>query len=340
MKFIYPFLISLAIVYLITPLFIKIAQKANFYDHPNYRKTHRKDTPLLGGLPIFIAFLVVLFFFAKLPYWYMLIFLFGGVSITILGLIDDYIALRATLKFLLPLFSFLILVSLGLKISFLSTPLSFWFSLVWIMIISNAFNFIDNINGLSAGIASVVCIGLGILAIFDGQQNIAILSFGIAGAALGFLPHNFPKAKIFLGDTGSMFLGFIIASIVVLGHWDVSHVVPSFYAPIFILSYPIFDFCYATIRRLMNRQVPWIGDKNHSSHNLAVLVGGNTKAVLLLIIISIGLTAFGLWSRLFDFKTIELVLVFFTLCAILFSQKLSEVNFIRPKMKKGMSGEE
>lgn len=335
-RFIPAFFISFFIALLFTPLAIRLARRLKFLDHPNYRKIHRKDTPLLGGVVLYFAFLVCLIFLTEFSFWYFLILLSGATVILLVGLIDDYLSLGASLKFLLPLAPLLVLVSLGFRVNFLSAFLSFWFVLVWLIGLSNAFNFIDNMNGLAAGTGFLAAFFLGISSLLGGYSDIAIISFALAGGTLGFLPYNFPRAKIFLGDTGSMFLGFMLSLLLALHFWDGTRLTAYFFLAFLVVGYPLFDGLFVALRRLRYNQPPWVGDKNHTSHCLAALFKSKTKAVLFWWLVSFLLGLISLWARQFDFAKILILTAVLCGLAILAGLWLSlKIGFIKRGEKCG-----
>ncbi|MBU4376674.1 MAG: undecaprenyl/decaprenyl-phosphate alpha-N-acetylglucosaminyl 1-phosphate transferase, partial [Candidatus Omnitrophica bacterium] len=150
--------------------------------------------------------------------------------------------------------------------------LSMVFTCLWIVGMTNAFNLIDNINGLCAGIAAIASFFFGVLAFINGNFVLAATSFALMGSALGFLRYNFPKANIFMGDAGSMFLGFMLASIAVAGSWKTSSLTTSLAIPILILGYPIFDVTFVTVMRMMEGRPVSMGGKDHSSHRFAIAI--------------------------------------------------------------------
>lgn len=324
------FLICFVIAFYLTPVLVNLAKRFNFLDHPNYRKLQKKDIPLLGGIAIYLGFLLTLLFFTEFSFWYFFIFLSGATIILLVGLIDDYISLGAALKFMLPIFPLLFWISFGLEVNFLPAFWSFWFTIFWIMLLSNAFNFIDNMNGLATGTLLINALFLGIAVYLDSHFGIALLSFALAGGALGFLPYNFPKAKIFLGDAGSMLAGFLLASLAIFSYWDYNQIMPSFCVPILILFYPLFDLIFVSLRRIKNGQPPWIGDKNHTSHCLATILHSQAKAVLILLAISVVLGLTALWARSFNFSEMAVLFAILFILALIFGLYLtSRVPFIK-----------
>ena len=162
--------------------------------------------------------------------------------------------------------------------------LSYPFTLFWIIGMTNAFNLIDNMNGLSSGVAVIASLFFGLISLVIGQVELAQLLFIFLGAGLGFLPHNFPRAKIFMGDSGSMFIGFVIASISIIGSWSTatSSLKMSLAIPILVLIYPIFDTTLVTLTRIIRRRPISLGGKDHSSHRLVRLGLQGPDAVLLI----------------------------------------------------------
>ncbi|MDD5680513.1 MAG: MraY family glycosyltransferase [Candidatus Omnitrophica bacterium] len=266
------FLIASAISYFITPLIARFAHRAHFVDRPSGRKVHTQPTPLLGGVAIYFSFIIALSFATHTDKMFIGI-LVGGTMIMLVGIIDDKFRLIPRLKLLGQLIAAFITVMMGLHVSFIKIPfLSMAFTCLWLIGMTNAFNLIDNINGLSAGIAAISSFFFGVLAFIRGDMITAAVSFALMGSCIGFLKHNFPKADIFMGDTGSMFLGFTLASIAVAGSWATSSVTTSLAIPILILGYPIFDVTLVTVTRLLEGRPVSMGGKDHSSHRLAIAI--------------------------------------------------------------------
>ncbi len=191
----------------------------------------------------------------------------------VIGIIDDRFRLIPRLKLLGQFIAAIITIILGVQVAFIKTPFfSMVFTCLWLVAMTNAFNLIDNINGLSAGIASVASFFFGALALINGNMVIAAASFALTGSSLGFLRYNFPKADIFMGDTGSLFLGFMLASIAVAGSWKTSSLTTSLAIPILILGYPIFDVIFVTVMRVLEGRPVSMGGKDHSSHRFAIAI--------------------------------------------------------------------
>ena len=286
--------IAFIISYGFTPLARQIAFKVKLLDHPNFKKSHAHPTPLMGGLSMFLAFFTAVLFTTDVNnYAYGI--LVGSVILLAIGMIDDKLGMMPRLKLSAQILVALIAYKTGIRvITFEDYYISMFFTVFWIVGITNAFNLLDNLNGLSSGIAGISALFFGIMAIMDSQVYVAILSFALAGACFGFLKHNFPKANIFMGDSGSMFLGFTMACVAILGSWETDKISLSLSLPILVLGYPIFDTTLVTFLRLKEGRSVFIGGRDHSSHILASLGFKKKRAVLLIYVICIllGLSAF------------------------------------------------
>lgn len=282
-KFTTLFTIAMSVSYFITPLIKKIALYTGYVDKPANHKAHKKVTPLLGGMAISSAFYTSVIIFCPFtePVKGILI---AGFLLQIVGLIDDKYGMEPKSKLFWQATAAAILISYGVKIEiiearWLSTPLTIF----WIIGITNAMNLLDNMDGLTAGVTAICSIILFFISGFTLNPAMAVLSLALAGASLGFLRHNFPPAKIFMGDCGSLFIGFILASLAILGTWrDAATLVVSLGIPILVLGVPIFDTTLVTITRLLNGKPVSQGGKDHSSHRL-MNIGLSPKQVALTI---------------------------------------------------------
>jgi len=284
---------SAIISFVLTPIVRRIAIKTGAMDIPkDNRRVHKEPMPLIGGLAIFFAVIIVTLIF--LPLTREIISMIIGSAIIVMGgIIDDYKELSPKKKFLFELIAGIVLIIGGIKIDFITNPFSKdialldlkWLSipvtLFWIVGITNTLNFIDGLDGLSAGVAMISSLTLMIVAGKFGYSNIIILSAAMAGACLGFLPFNFNPAKIFMGDTGALFLGFMLSAITIEGVMK-SVATIAIVAPILILSVPIFDTTFAIFRRLLNGQSIVAADKGHLHHRLLSRGFSQRKSVLIL----------------------------------------------------------
>lgn len=272
----------------ITPYIKKLAIHVNAVDQPNQRKVHSKAMPRLGGLGIFLSFMIGYFiFYQDSPYfWYIFI---GAVLIATVGFFDDIYQLSATVKFLIQLIAALIVVLGGIEINFVNLPFneavhfgyfSIPITILWIVGVTNAINLIDGLDGLAAGVSSIALLTISGLAVSLGDVFVATIGFMMLGSTLGFLVFNFYPAKIFMGDTGALFLGFMIGVLSVLGFKNAT--LFSLIVPISILGVPILDTLFAIIRRVVHKQPLHKPDKLHLHHCLLKLGFGHRQTVILI----------------------------------------------------------
>lgn len=261
---------------ILTHLMIKISKNMNIMDIPNERSVHKKPTPLLGGIAIFLSFLFGFILFGN-QNPLMISILIASFLILLLGIFDDIKPIKARYKFVIHILVALIVVFYGgLKLTHVdifSLSLNFkWMSpyitILIIVGIINAVNLIDGLDGLCAGISSIYFLTIGVIALILNKFNglDIILSFIMLGATLGFLVFNYPPAKIFMGDTGSTFLGLMISVIMLLGFKTVT--LTSLLIPLVLLILPITDTLFAIIRRALNKKPIGQADKEHIHHQL------------------------------------------------------------------------
>lgn len=281
---------------LIMPIIKKVAKHVNAIDMPEDRKVHDKPMPRLGGLGIFISFLFGYILFAESSV-IMLSILIGGFIIVMLGFVDDINPVSAKYKFLVQIIAAAVVVfygnlvlgeitMLGLNFSF-PAPLNYIATIVFIVAITNAINLIDGIDGLAAGVSSIYFTTIAIIAFILNLTNglDVILSLILLGSTLGFLVHNFNPASIFMGDSGSLFLGFNISIIALLGFKATT--LTSLVIPIVILAIPIFDTTLAIFRRLLKKQSIGTPDKEHLHHQLLKMKFSTRVTVLIIYAINI-----------------------------------------------------
>lgn len=274
---------------LITPLVKKLAVKIGATDQPNQRKVHKKLMPRLGGLAIFLSFIVGIFlFYPNSDYtWPVLI---GGTIIIITGFLDDMRELSPKLKIAGQLTAAMVVTLGGVQVEFINLPfleeklefgfLSIPITIVWIIAITNAINLIDGLDGLAAGVSAIALLTISGMAITMGNSFVVIVGFITLGSTLGFLLFNFYPAKIFMGDTGALFLGFMIGVLSLLGFKNVTFF--SFIIPIIILGVPISDTIFAIVRRFIQQKPLSSPDKSHLHHNLLRLGYSHPETVLMI----------------------------------------------------------
>lgn len=282
-------IVCFSISIFITPLVIKLAYKIGATDRPNKRKVHQTLMPRLGGLAIYISFLVgVLILQPENPY--SLFIMWGGAIIIITGILDDIYELSAKIKLLAQIVASVIVVIYGgLQVTFINLPfgglfefgyLSTPFTILWVIGITNAMNLIDGLDGLAAGVSSIALFSILGMAIIMGNMYVVTIGSIILVSTLGFLYYNFHPAKIFMGDTGALFLGFMISVLSLLGFKNVTFV--SFIVPIIILGVPISDTIFAIVRRIINKQPLSMPDKSHLHHCLLRIGYTHRQTVLLI----------------------------------------------------------
>jgi len=293
-RWLYIFLFSLTMTATLTPVMRTIALKLNILDAPGGRKIHENSTPLLGGAAIIIAFISALVSNMILDRE-SVILLTGAVIVALVSLIDDWRGLSARFKLFVQIIVVLALIYFGIILDLFPSRttwgyiLNAIFTILWIVGIMNAMNFIDGMDGLAAGISAIIASFLGIVAYQTNQPYMGWIAAAMLGSCLGFLPFNFrltKPASIFLGDTGSIFLGFTLAALAVKGEWADSNPIVSFSAPVLIFWILIFDMTYITIERIITGKVKsfrdWIDyvGKDHIHHRFYTLLGDRRKTVL------------------------------------------------------------
>ena len=299
-------LLAAAVVALIsTPVVKSLAFKVGAVDVPkDNRRMHDHPIPRMGGLAIFFGFILSVLIFQPLTQQ-LRGMLMGAVIIVILGIFDDIYALPAKPKFLVQIVAALFAVLAGNRIYILSNInifssepywelgwLSIPISVLWIVGITNAVNLIDGLDGLACGVSTISSMTLLVIALIVSEPDVAILMAALAGGCIGFLPYNLNPAKIFMGDTGSTFLGFILATVSIQGLFKF-HMIISFAVPFLMLGLPIFDTCFAILRRVAKGQSPMSPDRGHIHHRLIDMGFSQKQAVATLYLISaiLGLSA-------------------------------------------------
>ncbi|MGQ9497464.1 MAG: MraY family glycosyltransferase [Desulfotomaculales bacterium] len=289
--------LALAVGYLLTPVVGRLAGKLGALDVPDARKLHTRPVPRLGGLAVYLAFLAGLLAFgpAGREIWGLVV---GASLIVVLGTLDDIYDLPAKVKLAGQIAAAAAVIPFGLQVEFVTNPLNgglihlgWWgipVTVFWLVAVTNALNLIDGLDGLATGTAVIAAATLAAVAWTEGHTAAVALALIVGAAALGFLRHNFYPAKIFLGDSGSMLLGFVLAATAVIGLTK-STTALSLIIPILILGIPLFDTTLAVVRRCYRRRPIFNPDRGHLHHRLldaglthrrAVLVVYGVDAVL------------------------------------------------------------
>lgn len=298
------FIIALVSAFVLTYPVKKLAIKMKVVDLPNHRKIHTKVTPRMGGLAIFLgAVLGALYLHPSHPHIPEI--LAGAIVIIITGMLDDRYSIKPVIKLTGQLVAASFLVSSGLIIERITLPfigmidLGFFSVLItvfWVVGITNAINLIDGLDGLATGVSTIALSSMFVMALFDAQVIAAYLCVVLIGANLGFLYHNFYPAKIYMGDTGSNFLGFMIAAISMLGLFK-NIALFSFIIPVIVLAVPIFDTMLAIFRRATNKESIMMADNKHIHYRLIEAGYSHRKTVLVIYAFS---ALFGIMAIVFS----------------------------------------
>ena len=318
-------LVAAVVALIATPVVRSLAFKIGAVDVPrDSRRMHDHPIPRMGGLAIFFGFILSVLLFLPLT-TQLRGMLLGAVVIVILGIFDDIYALSAKLKFAVQIGAALIAVLMGNQIDYLSNPnifssdpywhlgvLSIPISVLWIVAITNAVNLIDGLDGLACGVSTISSMTLLVISLVVSDAPAAILMAALAGSCIGFLPYNLNPAKIFMGDTGSTFLGYVLAVVSIQGLFKFYTII-SFAVPFLMLGLPIFDTCFAFIRRIAHGQSPMHADRSHVHHRLIDMGFSQKQAVAVLYIISaiLGLSAVVLTTA----GAVKAMLLLLALCA-------------------------
>jgi len=298
-------LVALVVSFLMTPVVKTFAYKVGAIDVPkDNRRMHKVPIPRLGGLAIFIGFMISILLFVRITPE-MKSILLGAVIIVVLGVVDDIMALPAGIKFVIQIGAALIPATSGVQILAFSNPnifsdnlywvlgnLSIPITVLWIVGLTNAVNLIDGLDGLANGVSAISATTMLVIALLASEAQVAIVMAALVGACAGFMPYNLNPAKMFMGDTGATFLGFILATMSIQGLFKYYAVI-SFVVPFLILGLPIFDTAFAFIRRIAHGQNPMHADRSHIHHRLIDMGLNQKQAVATLYVISaiLGLSA-------------------------------------------------
>lgn len=292
---------------LLTPLVIRFAYRIRAVDQPNHRKVHSQAMPRIGGLAIFGAFLVG-YAFLQPADEHSLSIMLGATLIILTGFLDDLLDITPKAKLLGQILAALLVVWGGLQIEFINLPFfgelnfgifSIPITVIWIVGITNAINLIDGLDGLAAGVSAIALITMSIMAVIMGDVFVASTAALLAASSIGFLFYNFHPAKIFMGDTGSLFLGYMISVLALLGFKNVA--VLSLIIPVIMLGVPISDTFFAIVRRIRMKQPISAPDKSHMHHCLINIGFSHRQTVLIIYAFA---TLFGVAAILFSQATV------------------------------------
>lgn len=331
------FLVSLVLV----PICKKVATHVNALDYPNERKVHKKPMPRLGGLAIYLSFLICYMIFGNITSQ-MLSIVIASFVIILFGFVDDINPLKARYKLIGQVVAACIIVFYGdivLKDAYIFNyyitfgSISPYLTIFFIIACINAINLIDGLDGLASGISTIYFATVAIIAVLMNRLGglDIIISVIMTGATLGFLVYNFPPAKIFMGDIGSQFLGFIIAIIALLGFKNITF--NSLVVPIVILAIPIFDTLFAILRRTLKGESIGTPDKEHFHHQLLKMKFSTRTTVLIIYAINIAFAAISISTTIGDNKIAFYLYIALTVLLIIIVAK-TDILFEHKKKKK------
>ena len=329
------FVIAAGVALLIMPGVIFLAARTGAMDAPDARKVHKKPIPRIGGIGIYAAFMAAIFSvlsFVEVTAEVrteLIGLMVGGSLIVLVGVIDDYKNLPAKVKLVGQILAAAVLViAFDVRIDFITDPfgdyiytewLAIPVTIFWIVGLTNTVNLIDGLDGLAAGVSTIASITIFLVALQQGILLVAVLTAALAGAAFGFLYYNFNPARIFMGDSGSMFLGYMLAGISVIGAVKSAATI-ALIVPILALGLPILDTTFAIVRRYRGGVPIFKPDKGHLHHRLLDLGFSQRQAVLLMYVISalLGLSAVALTEVSSQFA---ILIVCVVVAAVLFGAK-------------------
>ena len=299
--------VAFIISFIATPVVKSFAVQVGAIDIPDAKRhIHKRPIPRMGGLAIFIGFLLSVLFFAEISTQVRGI-LIGAILIVVVGAIDDVLNLNAWLKFGIQIIAAVIAVLSGVIINVVSNPLlitsqqaatigalSVPVTIIWIVGVTNSVNLIDGLDGLACGVSAIASLTMLFVAMLvsDANSNAAIVLACLCGACLGFIPYNLNPAKIFMGDTGALLLGYILSTVSVIGMFKFYAVI-TFVLPMLALAVPLSDTIFAFTRRILHGQSPFHADRGHFHHKLLDMGLSQKQAVAVLYAVSaiIGLSA-------------------------------------------------
>ncbi len=289
------FLAAIGVSFLLTPVTRRIALLFNLVDHPSDRKVHTAPVPYLGGVAIVLSFALAMLIYGWAFYLAQLIVIVaGGLLVSLVGLWDDRNGMHPLVKLTGQLLAAIAVALSGVQIQiFPFAWLNFGVTLLWIVGLMNALNFMDNMDGLAAAVTSTCAFFFFLHAAFSGQYLVASLSVALLGASVGFLRHNIKPEWHFMGDAGSLFLGFVLAVVAIKLRFPYNTYLVTALVPLYILAIPLFDMVMVVASRLRQRRPIYLGGKDHISHRLRLL-GWSNRAILWTIVLATG--ALGLLS--------------------------------------------
>lgn len=320
------FVLALAVSYFMTPYVKSFAEKVGAIDVPrDARRIHDHPIPRMGGLAIFMGFVMSVIVFISFD-TQVLGLLLGALIIAAMGAVDDIVGLRPLIKLAVQILAALVAIRCGIYFNVITNPnlmsyndtinmglLSLPLTVIWIVGCTNAFNLIDGLDGLAVGVSAISSFTLLVVSLLVSGPNISFLLAALCGACIGFMPYNMNPAKIFMGDVGSQFLGFVLACVSVMGIFKLTAVI-TVLIPVMAMMLPLADTTFAFVRRILHGQSPFHADRGHFHHRLLAMGLSQKQAVAVLYGFS---AVMGLVSVIIAGKDRDPVIRIFCLVAIL-----------------------
>ncbi|MDD5259624.1 MAG: MraY family glycosyltransferase [bacterium] len=326
------FAFALALSLIFTPLVRILAVKFNIMDHPNPIKTHRAPVAYLGGIAIYLAFIlgIVIALALGLPFREITVIIIGATLLMILGLVDDLRPLSFKVKLFLEILIATILIIFDIRIKFITPDyIAIILTILWVVGVTNALNIIDIMDGLSSGVAVIAALAFLFINPPSEQTYVNYTAAALAGAVLGFLRYNFPPARIFMGDSGSLVLGFVLAVLSIgTSYTKVNNI--ALYAPILILGIPIYDTFLVMILRFKQGKNIFHGSLDHFALRLEKLGFSRRKVVLTAYVVSVCLSTAALMISKANFRWAVGIYILVVLFSVSIGIALSKIDMEKP----------
>ena len=315
--------VAFLVCFIMTPPVKRFAERIGAVDQPSERRINKVPIPRMGGLAIFLGFVLTVLLFVPLSTQVTGILL-GAVIIAVMGAVDDIVSLNAWIKLLGQVVAAIVVIRCDVVFSAISNPnplaatttieigwLSVPLTVFWIIACTNAVNLIDGLDGLAVGVSAISSLTMLVVSLIVSEPVVSLLLAALTGACLGFMPYNRNPAKIFMGDVGSQLLGFVLSTVSILGLFKL-HAIITFFVPLLALALPLADTTFAFFRRILRGQSPFHPDRGHFHHRLLAIGMSQKQAVAVMYGISavLGLTAVLLTGDSPILRTACLVLAF------------------------------
>jgi UDP-GlcNAc:undecaprenyl-phosphate GlcNAc-1-phosphate transferase len=285
LQFLPTLIVGFAMSLSLTPVSRQLAMRFGVVDKPNVpRKTHTDHKPMMGGLAIYLGLSIAALLFSPAQHFLELLAIVGGAGIlVVVGLLDDRYNLSWRLRFGVQTLAALVLVLSGIQIRLFGTPfIDIPITIIWVVALTNSTNFLDNMDGLTAGLSSIAAAWFLLIALGQGQVLVALLAAAILGSAIGFLAYNFAPSSTFMGDMGALPLGFLLSALAIKLNFSGYPLNVTWVIPPLVLCLPVFDINLVVWTRLSEKRSPAEGGRDHTSHRIQAL-GFNARKTLFIL---------------------------------------------------------